>query len=171
MEENTNWIVLFSLVNFCFSKFHLVSIAHFLNFRFWYLWFLSTDNLILLHLLQHLDITFRRDPTNYRPRINKLDSTKDREQKSAGSYYYLDDWCNYWQFYIVLTLAKMHALSGSILRYAYVFANQRRWQRFSFDLLFLDMQNLMASFWLVLHLGRVVLIVDKWMDVFRLLKK
>ena len=42
---------------------------------------------------QHLDITFRRDPTNYRPRINKLDSTKDREQKLAGSYYYLDDWC------------------------------------------------------------------------------
>ncbi|RLM58059.1 hypothetical protein C2845_PM18G08850 [Panicum miliaceum] len=41
--------------------------------------------------LSHLDITFRRDPTNYRPRINKLDSTKDREQKSAGSYYYLDD--------------------------------------------------------------------------------
>ncbi|KAK4744887.1 hypothetical protein SAY87_011199 [Trapa incisa] len=42
-------------------------------------------------LLSHLNITFRRDPTNYRPRINKLDSTKDREQKSAGSYYYLDD--------------------------------------------------------------------------------
>ncbi|KAK1686840.1 hypothetical protein QYE76_047688 [Lolium multiflorum] len=41
--------------------------------------------------LSHLDITFRRDPTNYRPRINKLDSIKDREQKSAGSYYYLDD--------------------------------------------------------------------------------
>ncbi|GMJ05977.1 ATP-binding cassette E2, ARABIDOPSIS THALIANA RNASE L INHIBITOR PROTEIN 2 [Hibiscus trionum] len=41
--------------------------------------------------LSHLDITFRRDPTNFRPRINKLDSTKDREQKSAGSYYYLDD--------------------------------------------------------------------------------
>uniref|UniRef100_A0A1D1Y124 ABC transporter E family member 2 n=1 Tax=Anthurium amnicola TaxID=1678845 RepID=A0A1D1Y124_9ARAE len=41
--------------------------------------------------LSHLDITFRRDPTNYRPRINKLDSLKDREQKAAGSYYYLDD--------------------------------------------------------------------------------
>ncbi|XP_024023479.1 ABC transporter E family member 2 [Morus notabilis] len=41
--------------------------------------------------LSHLDITFRRDPTNFRPRINKLESTKDREQKSAGSYYYLDD--------------------------------------------------------------------------------
>ncbi|KAH6820748.1 RNAse l inhibitor protein 2 [Perilla frutescens var. hirtella] len=41
--------------------------------------------------LSHLDITFRRDPTNFRPRINKLDSTKDQEQKSAGSYYYLDD--------------------------------------------------------------------------------
>ncbi|XP_003572083.1 ABC transporter E family member 2 isoform X1 [Brachypodium distachyon] len=39
--------------------------------------------------LSHLDITFRRDPTNYRPRINKLGSTKDREQKSEGSYYYL----------------------------------------------------------------------------------
>lgn len=47
---------------------------------------------IVLHCLQHLDITFRRDPTNFRPRINKLESTKDREQKSAGSYYYLDDW-------------------------------------------------------------------------------
>ncbi|KAK9267559.1 hypothetical protein L1049_009987 [Liquidambar formosana] len=41
--------------------------------------------------LSHLDITFRRDPTNFRPRINKLESTKDREQKAAGSYYYLDD--------------------------------------------------------------------------------
>ncbi|KAK9936198.1 hypothetical protein M0R45_013051 [Rubus argutus] len=41
--------------------------------------------------LSRLDITFRRDPTNYRPRINKLNSTKDREQKAAGSYYYLDD--------------------------------------------------------------------------------
>lgn len=41
--------------------------------------------------LKNLDITFRRDPTNYRPRINKADSLKDREQKVAGSYYYLDD--------------------------------------------------------------------------------
>lgn len=41
--------------------------------------------------LSHLNITFRRDPTNYRPRINKLNSIKDREQKAARSYYYLDD--------------------------------------------------------------------------------
>ncbi|GAV63804.1 LOW QUALITY PROTEIN: hypothetical protein CFOL_v3_07322 [Cephalotus follicularis] len=41
--------------------------------------------------LSHLDITFRRDPTKFRPRINKLESTKDREQKYDGSYYYLDD--------------------------------------------------------------------------------
>ncbi|CAK0771777.1 ABC transporter E member 2 [Coccomyxa viridis] len=41
--------------------------------------------------LKNLDITFRRDPTNYRPRINKMHSVKDQEQKSAGSYYYLDD--------------------------------------------------------------------------------
>lgn len=41
--------------------------------------------------LSHLDITFRRDPTNFRPRINKLESVKDREQKLAGNFYYLDD--------------------------------------------------------------------------------
>ena len=27
--------------------------------------------------LKKLDITFRRDPTNFRPRINKLESQKD----------------------------------------------------------------------------------------------
>eukprot|EP00878_Enallax_costatus_P000898 GHUV01001027.1.p1 GENE.GHUV01001027.1~~GHUV01001027.1.p1 ORF type:complete len:619 (+),score=215.58 GHUV01001027.1:158-2014(+) len=41
--------------------------------------------------LKNLDITFRRDPTNFRPRINKLNSTKDREQKDAGTYYYIGD--------------------------------------------------------------------------------
>lgn len=41
--------------------------------------------------LQNLDITFRRDPTNYRPRINKHESIKDKEQKLAGTFYYLDD--------------------------------------------------------------------------------
>ncbi|KAK3000072.1 hypothetical protein RJ639_023135, partial [Escallonia herrerae] len=40
--------------------------------------------------LSRLDITFRQDPENHRPRVNKLGSTKDREQKSAGSYYCLD---------------------------------------------------------------------------------
>ncbi|KAL6646830.1 hypothetical protein ACP70R_015524 [Stipagrostis hirtigluma subsp. patula] len=34
--------------------------------------------------LSHLDITFRTDPTTYRPRINKLGSTKDTEQKAAA---------------------------------------------------------------------------------------
>lgn len=41
--------------------------------------------------LEQLKITFRRDPTNYRPRINKVDSVKDREQKLAGAYFVLDD--------------------------------------------------------------------------------
>ncbi|CAE8620133.1 unnamed protein product [Polarella glacialis] len=41
--------------------------------------------------LQILEITFRRDPTNYRPRINKAESVKDREQKKAGSYFLLED--------------------------------------------------------------------------------
>ena len=40
--------------------------------------------------LKNLEITFRRDPTNYRPRINKKASTKDREQKLAGTFYFLN---------------------------------------------------------------------------------
>jgi ATP-binding cassette subfamily E protein 1 len=36
--------------------------------------------------LKALDVTFRRDPSTYRPRINKLNSVKDSEQKAAGSY-------------------------------------------------------------------------------------
>ncbi|MBW2980378.1 ribosome biogenesis/translation initiation ATPase RLI [Candidatus Woesearchaeota archaeon] len=38
--------------------------------------------------LKDLDITFRRDEENKRPRANKLDSVKDREQKKKGKYYY-----------------------------------------------------------------------------------
>lgn len=41
--------------------------------------------------LQLLEITFRRDPTNYRPRINKLNSQMDTQQKSAGNYFFYDD--------------------------------------------------------------------------------
>ncbi|KAG9104489.1 Fe-S cluster-binding ribosome biosynthesis protein [Ceratobasidium sp. 370] len=41
--------------------------------------------------LASLEITFRRDPTNYRPRINKLNSVKDREQKLSGNYFFLED--------------------------------------------------------------------------------
>jgi len=40
--------------------------------------------------LQQLDITFRRDPSNFRPRINKHNSVKDREQKELGQYFYHD---------------------------------------------------------------------------------
>jgi ATP-binding cassette subfamily E protein 1 len=40
--------------------------------------------------LKDLDITFRRDPSNHRPRVNKLASVKDSEQKKAGTYFYLD---------------------------------------------------------------------------------
>mmetsp|Transcript_145 Transcript_145/g.271 ORF Transcript_145/g.271 Transcript_145/m.271 type:complete len:449 (+) Transcript_145:90-1436(+) len=41
--------------------------------------------------LEGLQITFRRDPENYRPRINKFDSVKDKEQKDAGQFFFLDD--------------------------------------------------------------------------------
>lgn len=36
--------------------------------------------------LKSLDVTFRRDPNTFRPRINKLDSQLDTEQKHAGNY-------------------------------------------------------------------------------------
>jgi ATP-binding cassette subfamily E protein 1 len=38
--------------------------------------------------LSRMDMTFRRDPTSGRPRVNKLDSRLDREQKKIGEYYY-----------------------------------------------------------------------------------
>uniref|UniRef100_A0A672PH59 ATP binding cassette subfamily E member 1 n=1 Tax=Sinocyclocheilus grahami TaxID=75366 RepID=A0A672PH59_SINGR len=41
--------------------------------------------------LSQLEITFRRDPNNFRPRINKLNSIKDVEQKKSGNYFFLDD--------------------------------------------------------------------------------
>lgn len=41
--------------------------------------------------LSQLRITFRRDPSNYRPRINKADSVKDREQKAAGNFFFMDN--------------------------------------------------------------------------------
>lgn len=41
--------------------------------------------------LKNLEITFRRDPTNFRPRINKFESVKDREQKLSGNYFFLGD--------------------------------------------------------------------------------
>jgi ATP-binding cassette subfamily E protein 1 len=40
--------------------------------------------------LKNLEITFRRDPTNFRPRINKLDSVKDKEQKDSGNYFFME---------------------------------------------------------------------------------
>lgn len=41
--------------------------------------------------LEQLQITFRRDPCNFRPRINKLNSVKDSEQKHSGNYFFLED--------------------------------------------------------------------------------
>ena len=41
--------------------------------------------------LQSLDVTFRRDPNSYRPRINKFQSQLDQEQKLAGNYFFLEE--------------------------------------------------------------------------------
>jgi ATP-binding cassette subfamily E protein 1 len=37
--------------------------------------------------LKEVNVTFRRDHDSKRPRINKVDSRKDREQRSSGDYY------------------------------------------------------------------------------------
>lgn len=39
--------------------------------------------------LKSLEVTFRRDPTNFRPRINKKGSQKDAEQKKSGNYFFM----------------------------------------------------------------------------------
>lgn len=41
--------------------------------------------------LKSLEVTFRRDPTNFRPRINKKGSQKDAEQKKSGNYFFMAD--------------------------------------------------------------------------------
>jgi ATP-binding cassette subfamily E protein 1 len=41
--------------------------------------------------LKMMNITFRRDPYNFRPRINKIGSVKDKEQKEKGTYFYYDE--------------------------------------------------------------------------------
>lgn len=40
--------------------------------------------------LESLNVTFRRDPTTYRPRINKLNSQMDSEQKRDGKFFLLE---------------------------------------------------------------------------------
>lgn len=41
--------------------------------------------------LENLNVTLRRDDESGRPRVNKLDSVKDQEQKRAGMYFVSDD--------------------------------------------------------------------------------
>ena len=43
------------------------------------------------NFLKMLNITFRRDKDTYRPRINKMNSVKDKEQKEKGIYFYYED--------------------------------------------------------------------------------
>ena len=41
--------------------------------------------------LKMMNITFRRDNETYRPRINKMNSVKDKEQKEKGIYFYYEN--------------------------------------------------------------------------------
>ena len=40
--------------------------------------------------LKQLNVTLRRDPANFRPRVNKRGSMKDQEQKASGNYFVFD---------------------------------------------------------------------------------
>jgi ATP-binding cassette subfamily E protein 1 len=40
--------------------------------------------------LKNLDVTFRRDPNSFRPRINKYNSQLDSDQKLHGNYFFLE---------------------------------------------------------------------------------
>ncbi|KAL0234578.1 hypothetical protein PCE1_001614 [Barthelona sp. PCE] len=42
------------------------------------------------YFLQMLDVTIRRDPENFRPRINKRGSRKYEEQRASGNYFFVD---------------------------------------------------------------------------------
>ena len=44
--------------------------------------------------LKMMDITFRRDPNNFRPRINKMNSRKDQEQKLTGDFFLVETMLN-----------------------------------------------------------------------------
>lgn len=39
--------------------------------------------------LKKMEVTFRRDPTTKRPRVNKEGSRTDRYQRKMGEYYYV----------------------------------------------------------------------------------
>lgn len=41
--------------------------------------------------LKLMDVTFRRDPNNYRPRVNKHASQKDYEQKKSGNFFLMEE--------------------------------------------------------------------------------
>ena len=51
----------------------------------------SFKNICFIYFEIFVKVTFRRDPNNYRPRINKANSIKDCEQKLSGNFFFLED--------------------------------------------------------------------------------
>lgn len=45
--------------------------------------------------LRSIEVTIRRDPRNHRPRINKPLGLRDREQKAAGTFFYVGEDSDY----------------------------------------------------------------------------
>lgn len=63
--------------------------------------------------LKSLDVTFRRDPNSYRPRINKYNSQMDQEQKLNGNF--VSDPILYHQSNVVLTLWRVMLIVAAIV--------------------------------------------------------
>lgn len=53
----------------------------------------SPENLVtgMNKFLRMMDITFRRDPTNFRPRINKSGSQMEQQQVASGTWFINED--------------------------------------------------------------------------------
>jgi ATP-binding cassette subfamily E protein 1 len=51
--------------------------------------------------LENLDVTFRRDPNSFRPRINKYQSQLDQEQKLNGNYVSLSSYLTTESFFLL----------------------------------------------------------------------
>lgn len=71
-----------------------IIVLRFIKFVACYQEFILSSNLFdrcEKKFLSLLEITFRRDLNNYRPRTNKFTSIKDAEQKKSGNDFFLDD--------------------------------------------------------------------------------
>jgi ATP-binding cassette subfamily E protein 1 len=83
--------------------------------------------------LKNLDVTFRRDPNSFRPRINKYGSQLDQEQKLSGNYVSSEPTrANFTRILLTILISsssKMRAKKGGVPRHRYRDNPNRKWQQ------------------------------------------